>query len=98
MTARKWSATAIERWNCYAKWHKDAMCIGGDILANAKDRYMTIVDRRAPRVAIQITEIAVDAKRKTRRRQSVAHLTVTNLSGEEETGIIIRAIEKAGGR
>jgi hypothetical protein len=73
------------------------MCIAGDILANAKDRYMTIVDRRAPRVAIQITEIAVDAKRKTRRRQSVAHLTVTNLSGEEETGIIIRAIEKAGG-
>jgi hypothetical protein len=74
------------------------MSIGGDILAKDKDRYMTIVDRRAPRVAIQITEIAVDAKKKTRRRQSVAHLTVTNLSGEEAKRIIIRAIEKAGGR
>jgi hypothetical protein len=49
-------------------------------------------------VAIQITEIAVDAKKKTRRRQSVAHLTVTNLSGEEAKKIIIKAIEKAGGR
>src|SRR5215470_15921045 len=33
-------------------------------------------------------------KKKTRRRQSVAHLTVTNLSGEEAKRIIIKAIEK----
>jgi hypothetical protein len=49
-------------------------------------------------VAIQITEISVDAKKKLRRRQSVAHLTVTNLSGAEAKRIIVRAIEKAGGR
>jgi len=63
-------------------------------VAKDKDRNVIIVDRSAPRVAIQITEIAVDAKKKTRRRQSVAHLTVTNLSGEEAKRIIIKAIEK----
>ena len=63
-------------------------------MAKDKDRNVIIVDRSAPRVAIQITEIAVDAKKKTRRRQSVAHLTVTNLSGEEAKRIIIKAIEK----
>jgi hypothetical protein len=67
-------------------------------MAREKEREITIVDRQAPRVAIQITEIAIDAKKKTRRRQSVAHLTVTNLSGEEAKRIIIKAIEKAGGR
>jgi hypothetical protein len=70
----------------------------GDTLAKEKERDITIIDRRAPRVAIQITEIFVDAKKKTRRRQSVAHLTVTNLSGEEAKRIIVKAIEKAGGR
>ena len=70
----------------------------GCTLAKEKEREITIVDRRAPRVAIQITEISVDAKKKTRRRQSIAHLTVTNLSGDEARKIIIRAIEKAGGR
>jgi hypothetical protein len=67
-------------------------------VAKEKERDITIIDRRAPRVAIQITEISVDGKKKTRQRQSVAHLTVTNLSGEEAKRIIIRAIEKAGGR
>ena len=67
-------------------------------MAKEKEREIIIVDRSAPRVAIQITEISMDAKKKTRRRQSVAHLTVTNLSGEEAKKIIIRAIEKAGGR
>jgi len=67
-------------------------------VAKDKDRKVIIVDRNVPRVAIQITEIAVDPKKKTRRRQSVAHLTVTNLSGEEAKKIIIRAIEKAGDR
>ena len=67
-------------------------------MAKEKEREIIIIDRSAPRVAIQITEIAVDAKKKTRRRRSVAHLTVTNLSGEEAKKIIIRAIEKAGGR
>jgi GTP-sensing pleiotropic transcriptional regulator CodY len=67
-------------------------------VAKEKERNVIIVDRNAPRVAIQITEIAVDAKKKSRRRQSVAHLTVTNLSGAEAKRIIIRAIEKAGGR
>jgi hypothetical protein len=62
------------------------------------DREIRIVDRRAPRIAIQISEISVDAKTRRRRRQSVAHLTVTNLSGEEARRIIIKAIEKAGGR
>ena len=74
------------------------MLVGGDTLAKEKQREITIIDRRAPRVAIQITDIAVDAKKKTRRRQSVAHFTVTNLSGEEAKKIIVRAIEKAGGR
>ena len=74
------------------------MGCGGDILAKQKERDIKIIDRHAPRVAIQITEIAIDAKKKTRRRQSVAHLTVTNLSGEEARKIIIKAIEKAGGR
>ena len=73
------------------------MLKGGCILAKEKGRDIKIIDRTAPRVAIQITEIAVDAKKKTRRRQSVAHLTVTNLSGAEAKRIIIRAIEKAGG-
>ena len=67
-------------------------------MAKDKDRDVIIVDRKAPRVAIQITEIAVDAKKKTRRRRSVAHLTVTNLSGEEASRIIIKAIEKAGAK
>ena len=67
-------------------------------MAKAKEREIIIVDRSAPRVAIQITEISVDAKKRTRRRQSVAHLTVTNLTGEEAKRIIIKAIEKAGGR
>jgi hypothetical protein len=66
-------------------------------VAKENEREITIIDRRAPRVAIQITEIAVDAKRKIRRRQSVAHLTLTNLSGAEAKRIIIRAIEKSGG-
>jgi hypothetical protein len=72
----------------------------GSVNALPKDaeRDIKIIDRKAPRVAIQITEIAVDAKKKTRRRQSVAHLTVTNLFGEEARKIIIKAIEKAGGR
>jgi hypothetical protein len=74
------------------------MFVGGENLARDKEREITIIDRRAPRVAIQITEIAVDAKKKTRRRQSVAHLTVTNLSGDEAKRIIVKAIEKAGGR
>ena len=64
----------------------------------SRDKEIRIVDRSAPRIAIQISEISVDAKTKTRRRESVAHLTVTNLSGEEAKKIIIRAIEKAGGR
>jgi hypothetical protein len=72
--------------------------VGGDTLAKEKEREITIIDRNAPRVAIQITEISVDAKKKVRRRQSVAHLTVTNLSGEEAKRIIVKAIEKAGGR
>ena len=67
-------------------------------MAKTKDRDVTIVDRNAPRVAIQITEIAFDRKRKSRRRQSVAHLTVTNLSGDEAKRLIVKAIEKACGR
>jgi hypothetical protein len=67
-------------------------------LAKQKERTIRIIDRTAPRVAIQITEISVNAKKKTRRRQSIAHLTVTNLSGEEAKRIIVKAIEKAGGR
>jgi hypothetical protein len=63
-----------------------------------RDREIRIVNRRAPRIAIQISELSLDPKTKTRRRQSVAHLTVTNLSGEEAKKIIIKAIEKAGGR
>jgi hypothetical protein len=74
------------------------MSIGGVILAKEKERKITILDRSTPRIAIQITEISVDAKKNARRRQSVAHLTVTNLSGEEARRIIIKAIEKAGGR
>lgn len=66
-------------------------------MAKEKKRDIKIIDRKAPRVAIQIMEIAVDEK-KMRRRQSVAHLTVTNLAGEEARRIIIKAIEKAGGR
>jgi hypothetical protein len=67
-------------------------------VAKEKERGIAIVDRRAPRVAIQITEICVDRKKKTRQRQAVAHLTVTNLSGEEAKRIIIKAIERAGSR
>jgi len=65
---------------------------------NRRDKEIRIIDRSAPRIAIQISAISVDAKTKIRRRQSVAHLTVTNLSGEEAKKIIIKAIEKAGGR
>jgi len=67
-------------------------------LAKDKEKDVTIVDRSAPRVAIQITEISYDRKGKSRRRQSVAHLTVTNLSGDEAKRIIVRAIEKECGR
>jgi hypothetical protein len=37
--------------------------VGGDILAKEKKIDIKIIDRKAPRVAIQITEIAVDAKK-----------------------------------
>ena len=67
-------------------------------MAKKKDAEITIINRSAPRVAIQITEISIDAKTKIRRRKSIAHLTVTNLSGEEAKRIIVKAIEKAGGR
>ena len=67
-------------------------------MAKKKDAEITIINRSAPRVAIQITEISIDAKTKIRRRQSIAHLTVTNLSGEQAKKIIVKAIEKAGGR
>ena len=67
-------------------------------MSKQKERDIKIIDRKAPRVAIQITEIAVDSKKKIRRRQSVAHLTVTNLSGDEARKLITKAIEKAGGR
>jgi len=67
-------------------------------LAKNKDAEITIINRSAPRVAIQITEISIDAKTKIRRRESIAHLTVANLSGEEAKRIIIKAIEKARGR
>jgi len=67
-------------------------------LAKKKDAEITIINRSAPRVAIQITEISIDAKTKIRRRESIAHLTVANLSGEEAKRIIIKAIEKARGR
>ena len=67
-------------------------------MAKKKDAEITIINRSAPRVAIQITEISIDAKTKIRRRQSIAHLTVTNLSGEEAKKIIVKAIEKTGGR
>jgi hypothetical protein len=67
-------------------------------LAKKKDTEIVIINRSAPRVAIQITEISIDAKTKIRRRQSIAHLTVTNLSGEEAKKIIVKAIEKVGGR
>jgi hypothetical protein len=66
-------------------------------LAKGKDREITIIDRNSPRVAIQITEIVIDPKTKTRRRESVAHLTVTNLSGQEAKRIIIKAIGKQAG-
>ena len=56
-----------------------------------RDREIRIIDRSAPRIAIQISAISLDAKTKTRRRQSVAHLTVTNLSGDEAKKIIIKA-------
>jgi hypothetical protein len=68
------------------------------ILAKKKDTEITIINRSAPRVAIQITEVSIDAKTKIRRRRSIAHLTVANLSGEEAKRIIIKAIEKASGR
>lgn len=67
-------------------------------MAKKKDTEIVIINRSAPRVAIQITEISIDAKTKIRRRQSIAHLTVTNLSGEQAKKIIVKAIEKAGGR
>ena len=67
-------------------------------MAKKKDAEITIINRSAPRVAIQITEISIDAKTKIRRRESIAHLTVANLSGEEAKRIIIKAIEKARGR
>ena len=70
----------------------------GDILAKNKETAITIINRSAPRVAIQISEISIDTKTKMRRRESIAHLTVANLSGQEAKKIIIKAIEKARGR
>jgi hypothetical protein len=67
-------------------------------MGKKKDAVVTIVDRHAPRVNIQITEVLIDADRKKRRRRSVAHFTVTNLSGEQAKQIIIKAIEKAGSK
>ncbi len=64
-------------------------------MAKKKENDITIIDRSAPRVAIQITEISVDAKRKSSQRQSVAHLTVTNLYGEEAKRMIVKTTEKA---
>src|SRR5262249_16247740 len=66
----------------------------GDIVSKQKERDIKIIDRQAPRVAIQNTEIAPDAKKKIRRRQSVAHLTVTNLSGDEARKLNIKAMRR----
>lgn len=54
-----------------------------------RDREIRIVDRNAPRIAIQISEIRFQEKQKTRHRESVAHLTVTNLFGTEAKKIIM---------
>jgi len=67
-------------------------------LAKNKETEITIINRSAPRVAIQISEISIHTKTKMRRRESIAHLTVANLSGQEAKKIIIKAIEKARGR
>lgn len=67
-------------------------------MAKKRDAEITIINRSGPRVAIQITEISIDDKTKIRQRKSIAHLTVTNLSGDEAKKIIIKAIEKASGR
>jgi hypothetical protein len=67
-------------------------------MGKKKDAVVTIVDRHAPRVTIQITEVLIDSNKKTRQRQSVAHFTVTNLSGEQAKRIIVKAIEKAGAK
>jgi hypothetical protein len=72
--------------------------VGGVGVAKNSKREVMIIDRNVPRVAIQITEVSYDRKAKNRRRQSVSHLTVTNLSGAEAKRLIVRAIEKAGGR
>ena len=67
-------------------------------MAKEKKRDIKIIDRKAPRLAIQITENRGRRKTKMRRRQSVVHLTVTNSPAEEARRIIIKGIEKAGGR
>lgn len=67
-------------------------------MGKKKGSAITIVDRSAPRISIQITEILVDPDKKTRHRESVAHFTVTNLTGAEAKKIVLKAIEKAGSR
>ena len=67
-------------------------------MAKNKKTEITIINRSAPRVAIQISEISIDIKTKRRRRESIAHLTVANLSGQDAKKTIIKAIEKARGK
>jgi hypothetical protein len=72
-------------------------------LAKKRDAEITIINRSGPRVAIQITEISIDDKTKIRQRKSIAHLTVTNLSGDQAKKIIMRqskkrAVDKKPGR
>jgi hypothetical protein len=66
-------------------------------VAKEKVRDITIIGQRAPRGNTDYRN-SCRWKKKNRRRQPVAHLIVTNLSGDEAKRIIIRAIEKAGGR
>jgi hypothetical protein len=56
---------------------------------------ISIVDRKRPRVAVQLTEIVYDQKSGRLTRKARSHLTVYGLSGKEATAIVANAFAKA---
>jgi hypothetical protein len=53
-----------------------------------------VIDRSAPRVAIEITELVYDAKKKSSKRHARQHITVYGVSSEDARRIIAEAFAR----
>jgi hypothetical protein len=60
------------------------------------ERAITVIDRKRPRVAVQLTEIVYDQKSRGLKRTGRSHLTVYGLSGEQAKAIVANAFRAIG--